>query len=156
MWGRTAKHSPAAAGTPSVELDLSSFTAAPSSDPINSTQAGAFQICADPTRAPSSRTVHDEIQAVLHVEGATGVAMDVRVWVWIPDFKYNTSTKAGTWKALRLLTGVPLDAETTDDKGTIYRIPVPFMATHMYLQRDSVTGSPTATEGAIYAGEETV
>lgn len=153
MWANTEKNSPQTAGNPAVELDLSSYTAAPTAAPTS--QAGCFPICRNPEKTLSSRAVKDELQAVLHVEGLTGVAMDVRVWVYLEDFKKRTDNDLGTWKALRLLEGVPLDAETTADAGTIYRIPIPAMATHAYLQRAAVTGAPTATEGAIYGTEET-
>lgn len=154
MWGRANHYNSftVGSGAAGTEQDISSLTAAPSGDPT--AQTGAMCIARKPTDELGRRVVDDELHAVFHLAGASGVAMDVRPWFYIPEYKLNGTTGVGTWKAGRLLQGIPLDAETTADAGTIYRIPVPHGATYAYLQRDAVTGSPTATEAAVFGGEE--
>ena len=155
MWGNTNKHSPCVpgAGAAGVEIDLSACTAAPTGLP--SAQANSFGICSsNPEEALSSRRFNDELQATFHVAGASGEQMVVRPWVYMPEYKRDLTAGLGTWKALRLLEAIPIDIETTDTVGTVFRIPVPAGSTHMYLQRFSVVGAPTATEAAVLGTEE--
>ena len=158
MWGNTNKLNAwtPGAGAAGTEIDLSACTAAPSGLPSALTSAKAICVVVNnPEIEVASRKVHDELQAVFNVARAAGAAtMDVRVWAYMPEYKRDTTAGLGTWKALRLLPSIPRDEDTTDDTGTVYRIPVPAGCTHLYFQRVAVSVAPDTTEVALYGTEE--
>ena len=138
MWGRRTKISD------DMDLTAAPHTTAPS-DHVAPKDNGVDGWWAVGIRDE----VFDELNLVVKHDADV---LDITAHFYVPDFDRGGDPEAGSVIPGRVEADIPKTSAPTATKGGVYRIPVPFAATHVSVSA-AVTGGTYVT-GALYAGEE--
>ena len=148
MWGNCNKISS------DMDLTGAPYTSAPTqgvaptnTDPVAD---GWFPIARPLTVVLGNRRVMDDLYLLVYSD-ATDV--DLTPWFYCPDFVPEGSPAVGKHISGTLLEDVPATGAETAVQGSIFRIPVPPMATHVRIERGTQTGG-TYCKGGLYSAEE--
>jgi hypothetical protein len=148
MWGRCNKVNDAV-----MDLTGAPFTSAPTQTtaPTNLTPVGDgwYPLC-QYGEVLSAREVMDELYLLIYTD-ATDV--DLTPWFYCPEFIAAGTPLVGKHVPGTLLEDVPATGSPTSTQGSIFRIPVPPMATHVRIQRGTQTGG-TYCKAELFTAEE--
>lgn len=135
MWGRCTKLN-------DVVMDLTGapFTSAPTQTtaPTNLTPVGDgwYPLC-QLVRELGGREVEDELYLLVYFDGTD---VDLTPWFYCPEFIPEGVPLVGKHVSGTLLEDVPPTAAPLATQGTVFRIPIIPMATHIRLQSANITG----------------